>query len=279
MRWGAAIARAAFVALVCAFLIAPIVVVLVASLTTKEYLTFPPVGLSLHWYRYAFDNGTFMASLVFSLWVSAVVASLATVLGFFVALGINRAFTAQSSKSTGWSRLVLMLDNQTSAAIRLLGIAPLMLPVLVLAVALLAMAAETHLQASPLSIIFGQLVIALPFGVLMSEIGLMNVNPVACMAAESLGASRWRVLARIVAPLAAAGVAGAWAFGFVVAFGDATIALLLQSQGNVTAPVDIFNQLYFDPFSPGVAAMAGFLALITLVCLGVVLAVTGRSQK
>ena len=40
----------AFTVAVCIFLISPILVVFLSSLTTVEYVSFPPVGLSLRWY-------------------------------------------------------------------------------------------------------------------------------------------------------------------------------------------------------------------------------------
>ncbi|MEP9382972.1 ABC transporter permease [Nocardioides cheoyonin] len=273
------IAKIAYMTLISAFLLAPIVVVLAASLTERAYLTFPPHGVSLKWYRDAFAQQDFVDSLKFSVWTAAVVATLAALIAYLLALALGS--TSILGHRRALTRLVTWLRVGTLSArtIRLTAIMPMMLPVIVLAVALLQFFARIGIVSSPLSIIFGQLVMCLPFAVLMAEIGLGHVDPSTCLAAESLGASKLRVLRTIVVPASSSGLAVAWAFSFVVAFGDSTVALLLQGPGQITAPIDIFNVLYFNPFAPTVAAMAGLLAVITFACLTVGIAVLERGGR
>ena len=59
------LARAAFLALIAllyVFLIAPIVIVVVASLNAGRFLVFPPEGLSLQWYVKFMNSGPFVRS-------------------------------------------------------------------------------------------------------------------------------------------------------------------------------------------------------------------------
>ena len=50
-------------ALVCLFLLAPILVVIVASFSRDAYLAFPPKGLSLRWYQEFLGSRDFVNSL------------------------------------------------------------------------------------------------------------------------------------------------------------------------------------------------------------------------
>jgi ABC-type spermidine/putrescine transport system permease subunit II len=63
------------------FLLLPLVVVVLGSLTAGELMQFPPQGLSLRWFvRFAADDG-FRESLLLSLRVAAVTTVAASVLG------------------------------------------------------------------------------------------------------------------------------------------------------------------------------------------------------
>ena len=62
--------RAAFLALVVllyVFLLAPIAIVVIASLNAGRFLVFPPEGLSLQWYAKFAKSGPFVRSFFFSL--------------------------------------------------------------------------------------------------------------------------------------------------------------------------------------------------------------------
>src|SRR2546426_359916 len=78
------LARAAFLALITllyVFLIAPIVIVVVASLNAGRFLVFPPEGLSLQWYVKFMNSGPFVRSFFFSLRLAALTTVITTVIG------------------------------------------------------------------------------------------------------------------------------------------------------------------------------------------------------
>src|SRR5713226_1425481 len=83
------LARAAFLALIAllyVFLIAPIVIVVVASLNAGRFLVFPPEGLSLQWYVKFMNSGPFVRSFFFSLRLAALTTVITTVIGTAAAL-------------------------------------------------------------------------------------------------------------------------------------------------------------------------------------------------
>jgi len=91
-RWGqrSALLLGAFTIAVCIFLISPILVVFLSSLTTVEYVSFPPVGLSLRWYGEVLSNDEFSGSLLVSLRLALMSAAIATSAGVLAAIGIVR---------------------------------------------------------------------------------------------------------------------------------------------------------------------------------------------
>lgn len=262
------------------FLVSPMVAVVGASVGETAYLRFPPEGFTLKWYSTVLKRGEFVDSLSLSLWVAVTSATIAVTLGFLIALGLN-SVSLQGSQTASkqhafWAKLDILNPEVGGRVVRNFVLSPMMLPVIVLAVAYLHFFAMSGMSSSVASIFLSHLVLTLPFGVLLAEVGLGNVDPLYTRAAEGLGASRLTILRRVVLPLSKGGTIAGWAFAFVVSFGDSTIALLLQGPQRVTAPVEIFNRLYAAPFDPIVAAMAGIVTIITLFLLAVALGLAER---
>ena len=67
--------------LVLFYLILPILVVIPLSFSSASYLSFPPPGFSLHWYRNFFTRADWISSAWLSIWVGLAVTVLATALG------------------------------------------------------------------------------------------------------------------------------------------------------------------------------------------------------
>src|SRR5690625_4272675 len=75
----------AVVLLIYGFLLAPGLVVIVASFTTSPYLSFPPEGFTLRWYREVLILGEYISSFVSSLWIGGVATVLSLAIGLPVA--------------------------------------------------------------------------------------------------------------------------------------------------------------------------------------------------
>ena len=56
--------RAALCAPIVVFLIAPMVIVVIVSFSSAHFLTFPPPGLSLQWYRKLFSSPAWIDTLI-----------------------------------------------------------------------------------------------------------------------------------------------------------------------------------------------------------------------
>jgi putative spermidine/putrescine transport system permease protein len=69
------------------------------------------------------------------------------------------------------------------------------------------------------------------------------------LAAASLGASPYRVLATVTLPLLAPGLVNGWLFGAVLSFNEFTASLFVTGQRTQTLPVAMYNYVreYADP--------------------------------
>ena len=90
------IAFNALIVAICIFILAPIAVVLVASISTTPFLSFPPAGFTFRWFEVLAEKDQLHLAVKNSLIVAASTAVMATTLAIFAA----RASTRHSSTST-----------------------------------------------------------------------------------------------------------------------------------------------------------------------------------
>lgn len=240
-----------FVALVYAFLLAPIVVVVLASLTKTDYVTFPPRGITLAWYAAIFAHPEFVSSLVLSLIVGAGTAIVAGTLGTLAAVAIvrERVFGANM-----WLALIS---------------SPLVIPTVVLGIALLQWFTLLALPAGPLPLIAGHTILALPYVVRLVGAGLAGVDPLLDRAAAGLGATPLQRLRRVTLPLVTPSIVAGALFAFITSFDDLTVALFIVSTNVMTLPVRIYNYMQFnyDPLITSVSTVMIFLTVIMVIAV------------
>jgi putative spermidine/putrescine transport system permease protein len=219
------------------FLLAPLVVVVLSSLTAGEFMQFPPQGLSLKWFARFFANDGFIEALTLSLRVAVVSTVVATLVGGLAAL----CHRALSRRHAAWFRLMLLL--------------PLLLPELLTGIGLLFLLAGIGLGKSLLGLQIGHIVITLPFAFVAIAASLEQVDPALEDASASLGASDWYTMRYVLLPLVKAGALMGALFAFVTSFDMFTLSFLLKPIGGDTLPLALFNYLTYD-FDPTAAAAA-----------------------
>ena len=243
---------------VLVFLLAPVVVVVLASfdggdpVAGRAFLNFPPSNLSLQWYF------SIQPRLFHSLWISFLVACFAagigTVIGVPAALGLIRG----------------NLPGKT--VLSTLFRAPLQIPFIVIGVAflqtyyLLGDALGLRISGSFIALAVGHLFVATPY--VIGSVGsvLLRFNPNLEEAALSLGASRWRAFRRVTLPIIMPGIYAGALFAFMVSFGDVPISLFLASPKYTTLPLEIFHSMEFD-FDAAVLAISTLIVFASLVIL------------
>ncbi len=241
----------AYAVLIAAIMLGPLAAIFLASATSDSFVTVPPVHWGLRWYGLALAERSFASAFLFSLQTATAVAILAGVLGVGGAIAIER----YRFPGRGTAHAALM--------------APMMLPHIVLAIGLLQLFSLLHVATSPFALVAGHVVIVLPFIMRLTMAGIAGVDPLLELAGQSLGASRFDTLRRVLLPLIAPSVLSGLVFAFLLSFDEAVIAVFTSTTGRTTIPVQILN--YAEQRSdPLVAAVS---SLMVLVAVGVILAV------
>ncbi|MDR0810493.1 MAG: ABC transporter permease, partial [Gemmobacter sp.] len=189
------------------FLIAPLLVIIAASFTETDYVTFPPQGFTLKWYRELALQGGF-----FSAFVDSVIIAVATMAGAAL-IGIPTAFGLR------------MGSARAQAVLRTFVMSPLTLPGIVTGVALLQLYYAANLDAPLAGIIVGHILVTLPFFVRTLGAGLEALDPSILEAAESLGATRIRVFVRVLLPTVLPSICAGLAFVFITSFDEVTMSI------------------------------------------------------
>lgn len=239
---GLRIAASVFVALVVLFLLAPLVVVMAASLSAGGYLVFPPQGLSLRWYAEVLSDRRHQEALLTSLLIATLATAVAVPLGTAGALALSRPFPGRS-------------------AAQLLFLSPLLFPTIVVAIGLLILASRALGGSSLPVIIAGHVVLAIPFVVRPVAAVLAGVDPATGEAARVMGARPWQRYLLVTLPQCRAGIAAGALLAFLVSFDDAVLVLFLRTPAIDTLPLRIYSSLEFSP-DPGVAAASTLLILL-----------------
>lgn len=226
----------AFVALTYVLLLAPLAIVVAVSFGPSPSFDFPPTALSLKWYRAFFDNAEFVrAFFKVSLVLGLTAAVVASVLGILAAIGLVR------------------FRFKGRAALEAFFLAPLFIPEILFGAALYLTYARLGLKPSMTSLLFGHVVICVPFVIRNVMAGLIGLDPRLEEAAMSLGASRVQAFVKVALPLIRSSVLSGFIFAFIISFSDINLALFITGPNSTTLPVYIFNLLLFEG-DPSVAA-------------------------
>jgi putative spermidine/putrescine transport system permease protein len=259
-RSGSATSLHAYLVIAAVFLVAPIVAVTIGSLTTTQYVVFPPRGITLKWYGQIFDRPEMLSSFLLSLGIAAAAATISTFVALVASLALARYRT--SLNKLLWTFLV----------------SPLMLPATVLGFAFLQSYTSMGFGSSPGGLLAGHVVLVTPYAVALTVTGLRAVDPALEEAARSLGASPVRALRLVVLPMMLWSLGAGWVMAFLVSFGDAAVSIFLNTPEMVTLPVRIFDALRYSPLNPQLTALSSVLILVTLGVL-VIAALFARPER
>lgn len=237
------------------FLLFPLIAVLPISVSADTILQFPPKDLSLRWYREFFSDKDWTDALFLSLRLGAVVAVLSTVLGLACAVAITRYL------------------RRGKRAVRALVLAPLMVPVIVTAIAIFDMAIDLRLVGTFSGLLLAHTVLALPFAVVVLESALKSVDRNLEDAAVSLGANRLQAFVKVTVPILKPAILTALLITFVTSWDEVVVVLFVGGAFEQTLPVRMFEFLTTQ-VRPTVAAASG--VLIAALLVGAVLAAVIR---
>jgi putative spermidine/putrescine transport system permease protein len=241
----------AFAYLVAAILLAPLVAIMATSFTTLPYVSFPPVGFTWRWYGEAFSKLEFLQSLYLSVQIALPATLITTALGLPAAIGIVR---------------YRFVGRELVNAIVL---SPLVLPPVVIGIAMLQFYNQLSVGATFVGLIFGHVVITLPYAVRLIAAGITGLDPNAERAAQSLGASPVAAFYYVTLPVVFPAVLAGAVFAFITSFDDVSISLFLATPRMVTLPVRIFA-FWDQPIVPWLIAICSIIIVWTVFLIALI---------
>jgi putative spermidine/putrescine transport system permease protein len=240
---------AALLTLIYAYLMFPIILVVVLSLNSGEFLALPLKGFSFRWFGVLFGDERFIAAILYSLQIAVVAMCVNGVIGTLAAIYIAR--------HAGRFR------NQ----LRLLTMMPLLLPEILTAIALLFYFYQVGIgDRNSIAIQIGHIVVTFPYVVLNVTAALFNFDRSQEEAARSLGAGQWMTFRRVTLPAIKPGLITGCLFVLVISFDTFNVSLLLKSVGRNTLPLELFDYLRFN-FDPTAAAIASLSIALTFIAI------------
>lgn len=233
-----------------AVLLAPIIVLILASFDDSNFFRFPPQRLSLRWFEAAATSREYQSSLGISSLVAGLAATIAVASGSLAAYGLVR-YRPRGAK-----------------LIEAILLAPLVLPLIVWAIALMQIYSALGLSGTLSGLVLAHTVITLPYAVRIMHATFERIDPQLEAAAVSLGARPFDVARRIVIPLALPGLLTSAAFSLLVSFNDVIVSALIAGGRWMTFPVRLYSQLRGQGVDPTTLAIgAGIIAIILVAAV------------
>ena len=247
-------------AVILVFLVLPLLIVFPLGLSSGHYMTFPPPGLSLQWYRAFFGTSSWTDAAWMSVEVAVPTTIIAVLLGTPAAIGLLRG------------RFV------GRAAINALVLSPLIVPGIIVAIGSYFVYARYGLVGSPLGLVLGHSCLAIPFVVINVNAALQNVDKRLEQAAANLGATPWATFRQVTLPLIAPGILAGAVFAFITSFDELLVALFLSGSSAVTLPRRMFDEIRYD-LDPTIAAVSSLLIVATTLLMLLAEILRRRSQR
>lgn len=232
--------------LVFIFLLAPLIVVIIASFSPTPLVVFPPKGISLKWYGNIFSSSTnFLGGFINSIKVAVLATAIDVLLGVTAALSVSKYQFRQKE---------LLVSFFTS---------PMYVPSIAFAFVLLLTFSQIGSVPGMVKILLGHMIIVMPYIVRNTLSVLAGFNWTLEDAAASLGANNVQTFFRVTLPLIKPGVVAGAMLAFLYSFDEAVLSSLLSSPKFVTLPIRIMNYMEFS-FDPTLAAISTVLILMSL---------------
>ena len=242
----AALARralAAHLALTYGFLYGPILVLMVLSFN-RAGLPTVWTGFSLDWYVTLAESPEILAAALNTIIVAVVSTAIATTLGTLLALGVER--------------------RRQSNAVDALLFAPMIIPDIVLAIALLSFFTLLEVTLGLHSIILSHVVFNIAFVCAVVRTRLKHFDYAIIEVSIDLGADRFTTFRRVTLPVIFPGVLAGALLAFTLSFDEFIIAFFTAGAGasSTTLPMRIYSMIRFG-VTPEINAMATIIMLIS----------------
>lgn len=242
-RWGLRLVVLA----VFFFLVVPILIVVVESFNSVNYLSFPLEGVSTRFYEGFFSDSSWVSATLLSARIALLAALIATVVGTMAAWALAR---------TTWRGRPVVYGLLYS---------PVIVPIIVLAMGYYFFFSSIRAIGVWPAVAAAYAVLGIPFVLVSVSSALQHFDRELENAARTLGAGSMRTLWYVTLPRIGSAVAAGAVFAFVVAFDEAVIILFIAGAGAITLPRKLWDSVRYD-LDPTLA-VAGTVLIVVCVTL------------
>ncbi len=251
----------AYLVLIFVFVFAPIIASVIFSFNSQRFPTIPLGSFSLQWYEAIFTDPDVWDAVRTSAIVSLCTACLATLIGFC---------TAYTDYRYGF---------RFKGAYLALALLPPTIPLIILALAMLAWFSRIGASGQIWSIVIAHTVLCAPFAMAIIRLRLQQMDRNLEAAAWNLGASEWRAMRQVVIPFTRPAIASALCLTAAVSFDEFAVAWFVSGL-NKTVPVLILEIVTgnIDPQVNAIGTLV-FITSITLVVMAQILIMTREGRQ
>lgn len=231
-------------AAVLLFLVAPILAVVPLSFSSNSILSYPMQGMSLRWYESVLSAPKWYVAFLNSMVIGISATVISVVLGTMASFGMARR------------------TGPVMAVIRVLILSPMIVPIVLIAVALYLFLAPLQLTNTMTGMILSHTVIAVPFVVIPVLTAIEQLDDNLVRAAAACGAKPWTAFRRVTVPSIAPSLASGALFAFAASFDDVVIALFVAGPNQRTLPREMYSSLR-ETISPELIAVATIMMIFS----------------
>lgn len=241
-----------FTALVYAYKILPVFVIVALAFNPPEFGSFPIVGFTTRWFSGLLDNPAVMTAVQTSLKLAAATTVIAT--GF----GTAAAYALVRYPFRGRGAVQLMLTM------------PILVPHLIVGVGLLLAFRVVGLSRSFTLMLLGHVALTMPFVILTTQHRLRAIPVYLEDAARTLGANGWQSFREVPLPLALPAIITGAVFAFMSSFDEVTATLFWRPANFDTVPIYVLSELQnsvSQELNALAAALVGFSISVPLLSM------------
>ena len=242
------------------YLILPVLIVIPMSFSDSQLLTFPPQGFSLRWYQSFFESVEWMDAAKVSIQIGLLTVVLATPLGTAAAYGLST------------------LLSRWSTPLRGLILAPMIVPIIIVAIGIFYLYARIGLVATISGLVLAHTMLAIPFVTIVVTAGLERFDRDLERAALSLGANRIRAFFTVTLPQIRRSILSAALIAFITSLDEVVVAIFISLGEKSTLTRRMFASLR-DQIDPTIAAISTLLIAVSIVVVVLYMMFPGPSES
>ena len=233
-----------YVLLVFVFVFAPIFFSVIFSFNSQRFPTIPLGNFSTEWYVKILNDPDIWQAALNSLIVSSSTAVIATILGFCTAYSDYR----YNFKFKGPYLALILL--------------PPTIPLIIMALAMLAWLSKIGMSGQLWSIILAHSVLCAPFAMAVIRLRLNQMDPDLESASWNLGGTEWSTMRHVIIPFCKPSIISALCLSAAVSFDEFAVSWFVSGL-NKTLPVMIL-EIVQGNIDPQVNAIGSFVFLISM---------------